>query len=740
LPPDLTVDAIQFPPAVSALCPTPIVVVVRNIGSHPAPSPFEVCLAVAAGAEEPFAPQYRRIARGGDGGVLGPGQTVVVTFEVMFPCRTQSWVTVETDCSRLVPGNLRTRPRLAIPIAPIGLVPWLFTDMRIGLQDASGAIIWDPPQTCANRSVVIQVTVTNRGCADTVPSVTELTVNDPQTQVAAVSWPTPVLTPGAMATFLHSLQVPSPAPSQLRFEACADKGRVVTGQCDTSGMCRTATLPVSTRGSPLLTFAVDPTVDTPGSAPKISWELKNDCFDLGSITAEVRDHLSGGVLYRTLSPIPVPPFGSAGEYRKQTTVPASVASSFWATGVVRPLELRITGTGADGGPFSTTANFQVIIEPGFMNFFWRTGPTSFGPGLEASWKRPYSVIGDLLQGTRTSVTPTAITIREHLFDAPDASADVVRSVDSPLTAIGPRGSAPHGLFGLVKDWIWIDPVTFDRIGPTQRLYVYTATFMVQDEFGNAYPEQTTTPRDLTVGVFVSGTKLADQQAARGCMQAAVILIATIIGAVLGGFALWAQAIRHKAWADDPPAPDFDYQDRVTVTPRTFGFDRADASPAMTALFTLIEVLERIGAAEEAMGLIHAKILGAHVDRAVEALQMQAEDYRSALAVLSAAAEQVPPTVANAVGAMGEDERFDPRAVTDAWEAWRRGESRAEVEEAWREAELPEEALRDLAERAERFESLPALQEVLPRMAAVVAQLAEAARSESDEVLSLAEDA
>ena len=44
MPPDLSVDRIVLPTRVTAPCPRHIEVVVRNIGSDPAPYPVEVCL------------------------------------------------------------------------------------------------------------------------------------------------------------------------------------------------------------------------------------------------------------------------------------------------------------------------------------------------------------------------------------------------------------------------------------------------------------------------------------------------------------------------------------------------------------------------------------------------------------------------------------------------------------------------------------------------------------------------
>jgi hypothetical protein len=83
-----------------------------------------------------------------------------------------------------------------------------------------------------------------------------------------------------------------------------------------------------------------------------------------------------------------------------------------------------------------------------------------------------------------------------------------------------------------------------------------------------------------------------------------------------------------ARASDPPVPDFNYDEAVEVTPATYPFDREAAPEPMRALFTAAELIERIHAAYDAMGEIHAKILGARVDDATQALQTQKEAYQT----------------------------------------------------------------------------------------------------------------
>src|SRR5436190_6244888 len=146
MPSDLVVDDIILPPTVTAPCPTSVVVVVRNQGTDPAPYPFAVCLQIAKGGEERFRPEFvQQLERTERSPALFPGQTVSVPFEISFPCLSPVWVMAEADCTRMVHGNLRTNPGMTVYVPSVVPVPWLFTELRVGLQEASGAITWDPP-------------------------------------------------------------------------------------------------------------------------------------------------------------------------------------------------------------------------------------------------------------------------------------------------------------------------------------------------------------------------------------------------------------------------------------------------------------------------------------------------------------------------------------------------------------------------------------------------------------------
>jgi hypothetical protein len=755
MPCDLVVDAIILPSTVSAPCPTRVEVRVRNLGPDPALYPISVCLAVLVDQETLFDRWLFGGISGAEGQSLAPNQTASAIFQVAFPCQTQSWLRAEADCARRnpgippyhgVPGNLATNPSMTIPVMAIALVPWLFTELRVGLQDTSGAITWDPAQLCANQSVVVDVTVANRGCGAAGPSETELNIAAPAPQgpVASVRWPTGLLTSGATASYRYVLAVPAPAPAQLAFRACADVGGVVAGQCNTSGLCRATTVPVSSGvGSPLLTLAVDAPV-RPGETPSVTWEVRNDCSDLGSITAEVS--FAGTRLHPSPVPIPIAPLASHRESNQPLTVPPA-ANALWLIGP-HQLDLQVTGTGANAGPFNANAQLQVIGEP-VAPSWWSWG------GFTVPWTRGgvgFSVLGTLTnRSTFASMTPSAVEVNEHLSTDPDATNDVLRPADTtPLPSIPPMGVATLGLQGLLsKTWEWIDPVTFDISGPLSQTWEYTAVFTLVDQFGNGYPAQTSPT--LSVTVSVSAIKLGFENLAFGELVLAGILLAAAAVALRGGnpfaaaglavagWASWGLAIWHVAQANDPPVPDFQYDEPVNVAPSAFPFDRETAPESLLPLFTVIDLVERTRAAYAAMVKIHAKILGAHVDRATQALQAQSSAYEQALAVLRAAAEQLPNAAGEAAAAIDRDPLFDPERLAEEAEGLRRAAPGAELEDAWRDAGLSDEALRDLQQRMAQIESLPPPRQGLLRVAAAVQRLADAAEEEATDVLAISQE-
>jgi hypothetical protein len=748
MPPDLSVDKIVLPTLVTAPCPQQLEVVVRNIGSDPAPYPFEVCLSFDDGHEQGAVRELsctvNPVAEGG--GALAVNDTVTCTYDVAFPCKPHNDVRAVADCRRIVPHNLRTNADVTLPVSVV-LVPWLVTDLRIGMQDSSGAISWDPTMLCANLPLIAQVSVANRGCADAPASTTDLTITGPSGQLASASWPTTKLSPGKSATFQQVFKLPAPPPAAVTIQACADTGGVVAGQCDTSGLCVSKALPVSpTAGSPTLSLAVDGGAVKPGEVPFVSWQLTNDCSDLGgAVTAAV--FFGSDQLYPTSASIPVAPLGIASEVHKQLTVSASAAAKLFVVGQ-HTLELRVTSSTTPAKTFIATAQLKVVPDPIGFIFSW-TKPTvtfSFLTGFSgiASWHQVYKVAAAVTNSTTFSTLTVAGIIIAESTTTPGISAAGAMAV-SPPGAAAPGAAAAFELPppDMLKAWAWIDPTTFDLSGPTSVVFSYDAAFKVTDEFGNGYPPSPLPVPTLFVTVAVSPAKRALQAQAAGELKSAAAALAVAAGslnpwAAVVGFALWGLAIWHKAQADDPPLPDFGYDERVQVVPAVHDLRREDAPPWAEPLAVMLNLLERARAAQEALTRIHAKILGARIDGAAEALRMQAADYRAALARLQAAAAEVENVAALTAEQLATDERTSAEQLAADLEGLRSGATVDATRQAWQDNGLPEEAFEDLHRRTAQLEDVAPLGSMLPVIARHSVELAQALTEESTEVLALAD--
>ena len=743
MPPDLAVDKIVLPTPITAPCPHEIEVVVRNIGSDPAPYPFEVCLSFDDGREQFTVRELSCAVKPAPegGGALAVNDTVTCTYDVVFPCKPYNFVRAVADCRRVVPQNQRTNADVTLPVSVVP-VPWLFADLRIGLQDSSGAISWDPGMLCANLSLLAQVTVSNRGCADASASTTGLTITGPSGQLASVKWPTTKLPAGKSASFLHAFNFPSPPPATVTIQACADAGGVVAGQCDTSGLCVSKALLVSpAAGSPALSLAVDGGAVKPGEVPFVTWQLTDDCSDLGgAVTAAV--FFGSDQLYKTSAPIPVAPFGSVGEVHKQLSVPASAAAQLFVVGQ-HNLELRVTSSTTPAKTFTATAQLTVELESLGSTFSWTQPAVTMSSTAvftgAATWHKVYDVAGALTNMSAfSSLTVAGITITEATT-TPGISAAGAMPVGAP-GPLAPGAATVLSVSSLFKAWTWINPTTFALSGPTSVPFTYLAASTLTDQFGNAYPPLTSPT--LTVTVAVPAAKLALQALAAAELKAAAAALAAAVGvfspAAIAAFALWGLAIWHKGQADDPPVPDFGYDERVQVVPPVHDLRREDAVPWTEPLAVMLNLLERARAAQEALGRIHAKLLGARIDGATEALRLQAADYRAALARLQAAAAEVDNVAALAGAQLASDERMSAEQLAADLEALRSGATLEAARQAWRGNGLPEEAFEDLHRRIAQLAEVAPLGPVLPVIARHTVELAQALTDESIEVLALAD--
>jgi hypothetical protein len=339
----------------------------------------------------------------------------------------------------------------------------------------------------------------------------------------------------------------------------------------------------------------------------------------------------------------------------------------------------------------------------------------------------------------SSLTLAGITLTEATT-TPGIGAAGAMPVGAP-GPLAPGGATILSVSSLFKAWIWIDPITFALSGPTSVPFTYlAASATLTDEFGNAYPPLTSPT--LTVTVAVSAAKLALRAQAAAELKAAAAALAAAVGvfslAAIGAFALWGLAIWHKGQADDPPVPDFRYDERVRVEPAVHELDREDAPPWAAPVAAVLNLLERARAAQEALGRIHAKILGARIDGAAEALRLQADDYRAALARLQAAAAELGNAAALAAEELATDEGMSAERLAADLEALRSGATLDTTRQAWRDNRQPEEAFDDLYRRVAQLADVAPLGSTLPAIARHATEVAQALTEESTGMLALAD--
>jgi hypothetical protein len=509
MPSDLTVTSITTPTDIFSPClNNRIDVEIINVGNQPAPLPIPVCLQVTANPDAPFVTEHMAFIRGLEGSALPPGGKATISFNAAIPCAATVSIKAVADCGHSVPNNAHTNPGNSIVITPTP-VAWLESDLRVGIQAPNGAITWNPSVLCPGSPLVIEARVTNKGCANAPAFMTELRISDEQgMQTLSAPFNTGLLAGTSITRQFNAIVANSGTfPGQnwsMVFDFWADIGGVVLPQCDSLGLCKTIAVGViATSGAPFVTFTVDKPVH-PGEEPSITWKVQNSCADLGSLTARVK--LSGTVIF-TGSAIPVGVQASGGESGKiiqRTSIPPNIADALWKIGD-HQLDLELASSVA--GPLALTASAMMRVVPENVSRFWWSWGTV---GRIASWKRTYEVDGTLTnKGQFAKMTPTSVTFTETPETPPGTPR--IFPADSPLMEKEPTAPLIVSVSGLFKNWTWTAGPDWTISGSLSRTFVYTATFTLEDEFGNPYPAQAPTAiLRMTVAVQASKTALARQ--------------------------------------------------------------------------------------------------------------------------------------------------------------------------------------------------------------------------------------
>jgi hypothetical protein len=767
---NIRVHNITFAPQILCRCPTPVKVTLINVGSA-APAPvstdgkFEVCLHSPAFDIERAGTYRVRVGGGERGAVLPPGRTLDVLFtDVVFLQAGVQTVTACADCEGVYPrsggpgfeihNDPHTRPCLTVNVKIVKAAWLALVDFEIDLADSLGNRNRGVTQLCPGGRFVAAASVGNRGCADSPPTTSLLTLFDQNGAVAAsYSQPLPPVYPGTVVPVEIAGTVPvpvNPAGAAYSFRLCLDFFHAVQPQCSWQLLCRvTPPLPVVPPGGPgpRVIFFVNGGPVYPGIPVGLSWGLQNDCSDVGSVTARVTLQPGGQLLYdssATVGPLAVPPLGLNGE-GVLTNGPAvasvrrpadpALAAALYQVGA-KTLHVEITGTGRNPGPYAADTQLDIVAEDVDGSWWdWDVATAT------VSWKESYDVGGTLTNraqgGERFDVN--AATFTET--DDTTMPQPPPRTHDFPNPAPGGVAAGASARFdwtGLVQDWDWVVSDSQTVAGHTiaaigyanplyfQKTFEYRVDLALTDEFGNAYrlpaaPAARAAavraapapghPDDL-IHAFLNDLVAPDkQQAAARAVAASLGQSAAIVlmfaaaehGGIFGAFfvalffyealALGAMAQVNYEKAKDPPVPDFDYLVAVTAAPAPPPRLPPEVPPELLPLRSVAELLARVAAAQGALGTIEGKLLGARIDGSAEGLELQGDGYAAALSLMTMAAEQLPNAAAEAIGILAAHKALRSEdEINAALAAWRRDGLPAAFRDLWVKVGFPETAL------------------------------------------------
>lgn len=738
---DLQVAGIHLPVPVVGACSAIVKVDVINAGPDAAvfPSGMTVCLDIRTSSDGPPDSHYT-VSILPEAPPIDAGKVRTFVFRnVQFPCRPSASIKATADCTASVPDNQRTADSLTLAIPKIDFVPWLWTTVRLGLEDSTGRITWDPGALCPSATCVVEASIRNAGCAAAVPSVTSMELVDGAGQViTSMTQNTPAIAPGGVRVVRFTTALPAAAPSGIKARACADSTGVVVPQCDLSNACaETAILPFATAAGPQLTFAATRAI-FPGEPVPLMWRIANVCSDIGAATARIS--YQGTVLYTSV-PIPVGLMEPEKGEDPTVGIAAAVAASFYKIGT-STLTVDITGTGNDPGPYTTTAAVTVSPEPSSGTWAFTT-PVP-GTPLPVPWKGSYTVAGRLTNPARATMTPSSLVLNESSLTAGALT----------LNASPPMGAIVPGAFGatvwpLRQAWSWVVPGVWLQTGPWMDIFTYTTTFSMQDAFGNAYPA--TTSSAGSVYVSVAGYKIGLAAAAYTCFCVGVGLVIsgfialagyiTAIGApalFAAAGAAFAIATGLGAGALDPPVPDFEYRTVVVVRRASVPSELPEAAP-LAPILQVLELLARISGMTEAMNATEARLAAARIDRDQPAIDLQAGEYRALRDRLLAAAESLPQSAFEA----GDQLQTEPlsgglasgRAIKRTVADWTKGGLPPELRKAWLANGRSADELKRIQEALQtKGFSMRSFDDLLRELEQAAAQIAAGVREESEAVL------
>jgi hypothetical protein len=417
---------------------------------------------------------------------------------------------------------------------------------------------------------------------------------------------------------------------------------------------------------PWISVALElPSSVVPGQPIQLTWEVWSRLMglDFGSVTARI---LLGGNELFVSAPVPYQVnsiIGRTGPQPATIVAPANraLADQLYRIGT-KDLEIEVTASaGAERGPFREPWPLTVVPELVNASWFEWSAPRRGNGFAQKDWKESYQVAGTLKNQSMFSRMTASVTLYENEQGSTSRTARGTQTTP----ALNPLGAADVTFEPPIEqDWLWLVPGIWTPIKPLFKFFVYTVSFTLSDEYGNAYSG--VEKNDLVVDVHVPKQKIDLATSAAAFAGAGLGLIAASIafawfppvaGALAGaGGALLGVAGGLGGAALDPPVPDPRYREPVEVKPTELP-TVPDEDAAAQAAYRVAALAADIVGCLDALSIIEGRILGAEQACDEEAGARQRAAKRETLARLDGDAKQIWATIDACLKAFDAKEKF-----------------------------------------------------------------------------------
>jgi hypothetical protein len=326
---------------------------------------------------------------------------------------------------------------------------------------------------------------------------------------------------------------------------------------------------------------LSPASVVPGQPVNMFWSYNTFAPLPSDLTATAKLRLGQTILY-SFDPVPVTSetsfghtvMGFSGHGTLQISPTDSGGKDLYAFGA-KSLDLIVTfarPTPGGGWPTQLTGSCGLSVVGESVDASWWTWDSPLGPS-SVNWGSAYSVVGTLKNKSEWVELSAALLLNE----LDDNGQAIQRGSTNVSLGVGNSyvSSFPSITWNNTT-WPWVIPSGI-LVGPSVRLFVYTALITLQDTYGNIYPQSVSTPLGVVVAIPLSKDAAAAlcmwfSGTAIGLLACAAAAAAGIITAPAAAYFTAAAAIATAAAATayavaaDPVAPDPSFRVPVDVLP------------------------------------------------------------------------------------------------------------------------------------------------------------------------------